>query len=171
MKTVTVNNVGATHSGIVTNVHDLAVFAFTVKRQGPMRRFAPAYLLMTIGCSPNVDCATDVVGVARDIGSDRYAVTEVRNCGATTDFTTVVRVGRASEPQSDAVEVFVADSGPGQATTSERGAIATTVTWIAPSSLTIAHDPQARVFKRVTAAKGATISVQSAGPEQPASVE
>lgn len=136
-----------------------------------MRLISSISFLLTIGCSPNADCATEVVDTVRDIGSDRYAVTEVRNCGASTDFATVVRVGRASEPQSDAVAVFVADSDHGKAATSARGAIATTVTWTAPSGLKIAHDAHARVFKRVTAAKGATISVQSTGSDRTALAE
>jgi len=62
-------------------------------------------------CNQAPLCASDVVQVARDPGSDRYAVTESRSCGATTGVATIVRVGLASQSQEDAQEVFVAGDG------------------------------------------------------------
>lgn len=118
-------------------------------------------------CACGSPCSSDVRHVARDFGSERYAVVEVRNCGATTGFTTVIRVGRASEPQDDAEEVLVVDSDHGEATDGADGAIWTDVVWTAPGKLSIAHASRARVFKRVTAAKGATIIFKAAEPSQP----
>ena len=102
-------------------------------------------------------CSSEVLQVARDIGSDRYASTSVRNCGATTDYATVVRVGRASEPQSAAREVFVADSDHGAATSGSRDSIWTNVVWTAPGKLSVAYASKARIFKRLPDAKGASI--------------
>ena len=118
---------------------------------------------LAAGCDDTSICSTDVVAVAHEQGSDRYAVTQVRNCGATTGYATVVKVGRAREPQADAAEVFVADADHGAAAQDGRGAIDLRVTWTAPGRLLVVHGVGARMFKQVTRAKGATITVRLAG--------
>lgn len=132
-----------------------------------MRSLLLALLIPLSACGMDPACDTKVLQVARDIGSDRYAATEVRNCGATTDLATVVRVGRASEPQSDAIEVFVADSDHGNATDGMGGSIFMNVVWTAPGKLAIVHDERGRVFKRVDEAKGATIKYRGSRRYQP----
>jgi len=126
-----------------------------------MRWFLPLPICLSACESP---CSTEVRQVARDPGTDRYAVTEVRNCGATADFATVVRVGRASQAQDDADEVFVADSNPGEATDGTNGAIWTSVVWTRPGELSIAYPSGARVFERVVTAKGAAITFKATDP-------
>ena len=126
-------------------------------------RFFPPLFGMT-SCTQAAQCSDDVQQVARDPGSDRYAATLVRNCGASTHYATAVRVGRASEAQSKAEEVFVADSDHGAATGGARGAIWTSVVWTAPGKLSIAYAKDARVFKREAHAKGATIGFTKSGP-------
>ena len=116
------------------------------------------------GCGAEPLCSSDVTHVARDIGSDRYAVTATRNCGATTDYATILRIGRASEPQSAASEVFVADSNHGAAAVGSGGAIWVKVVWTAPGQLSVAYDSRARVFKRVLDAKGASIRYKTGVP-------
>lgn len=110
-------------------------------------------------------CASDVVQLARDPGSDRYAVTESRSCGATTGVATIVRVGRASQPQEDAQEVFVADDG-GLAD-GRRGPIWTNVVWTGPGHLLIARASRARVFKQLATSNEAAISYRSTDPIAP----
>ena len=112
-------------------------------------------ILSLAGCGAEPLCSSDVIRVARDIGSDRYAVTATRDCGATTDYATILRIGRASEPQSAASEVFVADSNHGAAAEGPEGAIWLKVVWTAPGQLSVAYDSRARVFKHVLDAKGA----------------
>ncbi|MFL9842228.1 hypothetical protein ABS767_14745 [Sphingomonas sp. ST-64] len=134
-----------------------------------MRALLPALLIPLSACGTEPTCSTKVLQVARDIGSDRYAVTELRDCGATTDYATIVRVGRASEPQSEAVEVFVADSDGGYANQGiyGGGAIFMNVVWTAPGELSVVHDEDGRVFKHVARAKGATIKFRGSKPWQP----
>jgi len=115
-------------------------------------------------CSEAPLCSSKVIEVARDPGSDRYAATESRNCGATTDYATVVRVGRASERQADAEEVFVADSNHGAAASGPGGTIWTSVVWTASGQLWVNHASRARVFKHLSTAKGANISYRSTDP-------
>lgn len=102
-------------------------------------------------------CSSTNVAVTRDPGSDRYAVTQVRDCGATTDFVTVVRVGRASEVPSAATEIFVADSDHGAASAGPAGTIWTNVVWTAPARLLVNHASRARIFKHLAEAKGALV--------------
>jgi len=130
------------------------------------------YLLPLIaglsGCSVAPLCTSDVVQVARDPGSNRYAVTESRNCGATTDFATVVRVGRANQAQDDAQEVFVADEGGTGG--GRRGTIWTNVVWTGPGHLLIARASHARVFKQLAVSNGAVITYRATDPIAPPQV-
>lgn len=133
-----------------------------------MRMLLVALLIPLSACGTEPTCSTKVLQVARDIGSDRYASTELRDCGATTDYATIVRVGRASEPQSEAVDVFVADSDHGKATDGTGGSIFMNVVWTAPGKLAIVHDERGRVFKRIAEAKGAQLTYRaSRGPSPP----
>lgn len=122
----------------------------------------PSLMMLCLNsCGAGSPCSTEVLQVARDLGSDRYAATILRNCGATADYATIVRVGRASEPQSDATEVFVADSDHGAATEGARGAIWMNVVWTAPGRLFVAYASKARVFKKDKSAKGASVSFKA----------
>lgn len=119
-------------------------------------------ILGLTGCDIDPPCSSQVLQVARDIGSDRYAATVLRDCGATTDYATVVRVGRAGESQSAAQDVFVADRG--EAYSFSGHAIWTSVVWTRPGQLSIAYATKARVFRRERAAKGATIRYFESDP-------
>lgn len=132
-----------------------------------MGRYLLPLIAVLNGCSRAPLCASDVIQVARDPGSDRYAVTESRNCGATIDFATVVRVGRARQPQDDAQEVFVADSDDGEAASGKRGTIWTNVVWTSPGHLLIARASHARIFKQLAASNGAAISYRATDPIAP----
>lgn len=129
-----------------------------------MPRIALLLALGLAGCSSQSSCASKILQVVRDPGSDRYATIEVRDCGATTGFATVVRVGRASEPQARAEDVFVADGDHGAAPVGPRGAVLMNAVWTANGKLSIAYASQARVFKNASGAKGATISYKASDP-------
>lgn len=116
------------------------------------------------GCSAEPLCSFQVLQVARDLQSDRYAATAVRNCGATTDYATVVRVGRASEAEADATEVFVANSDHGAVTSYGRGAIWMDVVWAAPGRLSVRYASKARILRRDSSAKGAVITYKAGDP-------
>ncbi|KQM86184.1 hypothetical protein ASE67_10050 [Sphingomonas sp. Leaf23] len=116
------------------------------------------------GCSLANDCSSGLIHKAYDPGSDRYAVVEERDCGATTGKATVVRVGRASRSPDAAVEVFVADDDHGLARAMEFPNMAISVVWRRPGELSIAFDSKARVFRRLPTAEGARISYISTEP-------
>ena len=131
-----------------------------------MRRLLPLVLLMPMGCSDRSLCSEKVVQVTHDLSEDRYATVNLRNCGATTDLATVIRVGRSGSPPEEATEVFVADSNSGAATHyySDGGGVWRSVVWTAPGKLSIAYATDARVFKRVAAARNATITFRKSEP-------
>jgi hypothetical protein len=129
-----------------------------IDNHGMQARFIALLLASCLtGCGDAAPCSSHVVEVACDPKSDRYAATESRNCGATTGYATVVRVGLATEYQNNATEVFVADSDHGVATEGPGDTVWTDVRWTAPGQLFIAYASHARVFKRAAAAKDADI--------------
>ena len=127
-----------------------------------MSRYSLLLVAVLNRCSQTPLCTSEVIETARDPGSDRYAVTEARNCGATTDVATVVRVGRASQAQDAAQEVFVADDGADGS--GPRGTVWTNVIWTRPGHLLIARATRAHVFKQLAASNGATISYRATDP-------
>ncbi len=127
-----------------------------------MTRYSLLLIAGLSGCSQTPLCSSEVIRTARDPGSDRYAVTEARSCGATTGVATVVRVGRASQAQDGAHDVFVADDGGSRG--GPRGTIWTNVVWTGPGRLLIARAFRARVFKQLAASNGATISYRATDP-------
>jgi hypothetical protein len=124
-------------------------------------------LLGLSACSEAPLCSSEVAQVARDPGSDRYATTASRSCGATTGYATVIRVGRASESQDDAEEVFVADSDHGAAREGGGGRIWTEVVWTKTGQLSINYASGPRVFKQRSTAKQASISYRATEPFTP----
>lgn len=131
-----------------------------------MKRFILCSFSMPLlsGCGTGTLCSSETLHVARDLGSDRVAFTSVRNCGATSDFATVISVGRATEPQEAATEVFVADSDHGSALEGGGGAIWTSVVWSAPGKLSVVYASKARVFKQLLSAKEADIRFKASDP-------
>ena len=116
------------------------------------------------GCSAEPRCAEKLRDKTHDQLSDRYAITVSRNCGATTDYATVVRVGRTSESLAKAEEIFVADGNHGQATMRDGGAIWIEVGWNGDGQLLVTYASKARVFRRVPFAKQVTIIYRADEP-------
>lgn len=121
-------------------------------------------LLLLGGCGTDAMCSSKTLQVARDPGSDRFAATIVRDCGATTGYVTAILIGHKAESPKEATEVFVADSDHGAADDAGGGAIWTNVVWIAPGKLAIARASKARVFKQLPSAKGANITYRTSDP-------
>lgn len=116
------------------------------------------------GCGAEPMCSSKTLQVAREPGSDRFAATIVRDCGATTGYVTAILIGHAAESPKDATEVFIADSDHGAADDAGGGAIWTNVVWIAPGKLSVARASKARVFKQLSSAKGASITYRASDP-------
>lgn len=120
--------------------------------------------LLLGSCGTDSLCSSKTLQVARDPGSDRFAATIVRDCGATSGYVTAILIGHTAESPKAATEVFVADSDHGAADDAGDGAIWTNVVWIAPGKLAIAHASKARVFKQLPSAKEASITYRASDP-------
>lgn len=120
--------------------------------------------LVIAGCGFAPECSSQLVHRAYDLRSDRYAVVEQRDCGATTAKATVVRVGRASRPPDAASKVFVADDDHSRAPAMEFPNMPVSVVWRRPGELSIAYDSKARVFRRLPTAEGARITYIATDP-------
>jgi hypothetical protein len=128
----------------------------------PMRWLVLPILLT--GCGMEPTCSSEVKEKTYDREGGYYATTEVRDCGATADYATVVRVGRMSESKDQAQEVFIADSDHGQATSVGGGLIWTSVGWPKPGQLSVSYATNARVFKKLETAKQAAITYRATEP-------
>ena len=132
-----------------------------------MRWAYMAAVLTLMGCHQPPRCSSTVLDRTFDPGSDRYATTSVRHCGAATDRYTVVQVGRTSETSADAQKVFVADSNHGLAGLGVDSSIWTSVGWTNPGQLSISYASRARVFSRSYAVKSAIITYRATDPLEP----
>ncbi|MET3713302.1 hypothetical protein ABIC65_004032 [Sphingomonas trueperi] len=121
-------------------------------------------LFLLVGCGADSMCSSKTLQVARDPGSDRFAATIVRDCGATTGYVTAILIGHTAESSKAATEVFVADSDHGAADDAGGGAIWTNVVWIAPGKLAVAHASKAHVSKQLPSATGASITYRASDP-------
>ncbi|KQM36082.1 hypothetical protein [Sphingomonas sp. Leaf10] len=121
-------------------------------------------VLAMSGCGSAPPCSTEIVHKAFDRGSDRYALVEARDCGATTDTATIVKLGRSILPTDTLTEVFVADSDHGATDLQRAGNIGISVVWPRPGVLSIADASKARVFRREPSAEGASITYIASDP-------
>jgi hypothetical protein len=111
--------------------------------------------ILLTGCGMEPTCSSEVKEKTYDREGGYYATTEVRDCGATADYATVVRVGRMSESKDQAQEVFIADSDH---------RIWTSVGWPRPGQLSVSYATNARVFKKLETAKQAAITYRATEP-------
>ncbi|KQM17157.1 hypothetical protein ASE73_09210 [Sphingomonas sp. Leaf24] len=121
-------------------------------------------VLAVSGCGSTPLCSTEIVQRAYDRGSDRYAIVEARDCGATTDTATVVKLGRSGRPADTTTEIFIADSDHGATDLQRAGNIWISVVWPRPGVLSIAYASKARVFRREPSAEGASITYIASDP-------
>jgi hypothetical protein len=81
-----------------------------------------------------------------------------RDCGATTDFSTQVVILRPGEELGDrSGDVFVVDSDHGRASTGPGGGPWVEASWVAPDSILIRFDDQARIFRQATIVGGIVV--------------
>lgn len=106
-----------------------------------MRAPGLAGLLWLGACSPM--CTEQTVTTLWSPNGDHHAVLFMRECGATTDFSTQVSVDPG--PIRIGGNAFIADAYRGGTRGSWGGPWAR-IAWIAPNTLLIAHDADARIF-------------------------
>lgn len=93
-------------------------------------------------------CANSVLAETIAPGGQVKAVIFVRDCGATTDFSTQISILTASEALSNGTgNIFVADSDHGKAPRGPGGGPGIRATWLSDQQLRVEHHALARVFK------------------------
>ena len=119
------------------------------------------------GCQ-DVGCGNRIVSRHPDSASDLVAYVFSRNCGATTDYSTNVAIGRRGENPSEALVVFTGAAkagdplpGPGQ---NSDGTIWLRAVWVSPRTLSIAYAEGSDIFRSEPAALNAKIQYHSSGP-------
>lgn len=123
------------------------------------RILAALPVMLLAGCG-NPLCTTEQIKNIVSPDGSHNAVMFMRECGATTDFTTQVSVD-PSLFQSIG-NVFVADGYNG-GTRGEWGGPWADVTWTGPSHLLITYDGKARIFDQQTNVNGVTVTYRSVG--------
>lgn len=120
-----------------------------------------------MSCTAGAECTEEMLDKMHDIGSSRWAAKLSRNCGATTGYVTVIKVGRGRQSAAEAGEVFVADSDHGGATDGADGVIWTNIVWYAPGKLSVGYASRARVFKSLPSFDGVSITYQASDRYSP----
>jgi hypothetical protein len=112
------------------------------------------------GCSL-YGCGDEVTRQAASPDGRVMAAAFVRNCGATTGFTTHVAVfGLGQEPE-ERHRVFIAQAGT--APESPHGGAEVELRWLAPDRLLVSYDPRAEVFFQAVRSGGMTIEYRTVG--------
>ncbi|MEA3061353.1 MAG: hypothetical protein QOJ94_1134 [Sphingomonadales bacterium] len=106
-------------------------------------------------------CGDDATQRAVSPDGQRVAVSFVRNCGATTDFSTHVTLANAGEKADDSDAIFVAQAGSAPRT--PQGGPRAQLRWLGPSHLLVSYDFGANVAFQAIRARDVTIDYAVAG--------
>ncbi len=106
-------------------------------------------------------CGTKLVDDVPSPDGDHRAVTVVRDCGATTDFSTQLAILERGEPiDTDPGNAWTADSNQGAAETSADGALAVEASWRDAKHLIVRYDRNSRIFRSERRVAGVDIRYQ-----------
>ena len=109
------------------------------------------------GCG-EAGCGNRVIEDVPSPNGRQHVVVFVRDCGATTDFSTQVSVLPAGEAVSDGGNVFIVDADRGRAPRAAHGGPAVTTGWVSNDQLEIRYDQRVRVFRQERARGAMRIS-------------
>jgi len=126
-----------------------------------MKALLPLLAVLSAGC---VDpCANTEVARTPSPDGEMEAVLFERNCGATTDFTTQISIGKAGAASRGSGTVFIADAGHGAAPAAAWKGPWAEASWT-DGGLLIRYDARARVFRHETEVEGVRITYQAVTP-------
>lgn len=112
-------------------------------------------------------CGNEEVGRSVSPGGEYVAAVFVRNCGATTDFSTHLAIVAAGEPAPEHGNIFVAQAGDAPRT--EGGWLPVGLRWLGPKWLEVAYSAGAEEFLRVDRFRGIRIEYRVLAAANPAS--
>ncbi len=115
---------------------------------------APAYF-----ASP---CENELVGEHPSPDGQYKAVLFVRDCGATTGFSTQVSLLRSNEQvKSGSGNLFIADTDHGKVPSNLKGGLEVRIGWKGSKDIYIVHHENARVFKAEKIFNGINVDYRS----------
>jgi len=103
-------------------------------------------------------CENDVVARRSSPDGSRDALLYLRDCGATTGFSTHISVLRSGDRPSGGGNTFRADDGHGIARAGEWGGPWTEMEWLAPDHLLVRYSAGSRIFEQDAEVSGVTVS-------------
>lgn len=110
--------------------------------------FVTGLLIIMPGCG-NTTCDNFLLQEYPSPDNTLRAVTYIRDCGATTDFSTQVSlITDIKDVQNKAGNVLIADANHGAAPTNDDGALDIKINWLSNNELEISYHEKARIFKQ-----------------------
>lgn len=123
---------------------------------------APIVLAMS-ACS-GLGCSNQTATTLKSPDGKHQAVLFMRECGATTDFTTQVSVVNSWWPFHAIGNVFVADAYDGGAKRGPWGGPWAQIAWLSSQELLVTYDKRSRVFARNSTVHGVRITYWTVRP-------
>lgn len=115
---------------------------------------APAYFI--------TQCENELVGEHTSPDGQYKAVLFVRDCGATTGFSTQVSLLRSNQHlKNESGNLFIADTDHGKIPSDPKGGLEVRIVWKGSKDFYIFHHENARVFKAEKKVKGINVEYKS----------
>lgn len=128
-----------------------------------MRKLLPVLVLPWLSACSNFLCDNETVASLNSPDGERRAILFMRECGATTDYTTQVSVVSSTWQFHGIGNVFVADAYDRGARRGSWGGPWAEIQWTGPRQLLITYDKRARVFTRNDDVRGVHITYRPVG--------
>ncbi|MGH9792758.1 MAG: hypothetical protein ACRD5W_16245 [Candidatus Acidiferrales bacterium] len=107
-------------------------------------------------------CSNDVAWESTSPDGKLKAVIFMRNCGATTDFSTQVSILESSATlPNDSGSIFIADADHGAVLVNRKGIMDVRLTWKSQHRLVISYPGRARIFEQENVVRGVAIRYEA----------
>jgi len=114
--------------------------------------------LVLSGCADA--CQNTILSSTASPDGERHAVLFMRDCGATTDFSTQASILRDEALPTGAGNLFIADGGSASAPPTDHGGPWAEVVWQGPRRLLVRYDSMAEVYKQQDQVAGVTVTYE-----------
>ena len=131
-----------------------------------LMRLIPICALLLIGlpgCS-EITCSNRTVKTIESPDGKHRAILFMRECGATTDYTTQISVVNSSSPFQNVGNAFIADTYDPDAKRGNWGGPWAEIAWASSKRLIVTYDGRSRVFRRKASVDGVEIVYQTDRP-------
>ena len=126
----------------------------------PRTVIAVTGLLFVAGCSS--DCSNTPVTSSEAPDGLHTAIIFLRECGATTDFSTQISVLMAGQEPAGAGNAFIADADHGAAATGGWGGPWAEIVWVESDHLMVRYAANTRIFEQKNRVSSVKISYEQA---------